>query len=275
MGDLTGTRLTVIAAQVLSFSDFRQAYPHGLVLSRETGIYPSGTYEVAPYAGYDQEGGHPFLFGGEVDPRLPPLERVLTIETAGEAVAYPFSDLRRTPVINDSVGGRDIVVFFEGGTLSPLAGGTAAPKRSASSTGVFDPVAGGLSLTFTVSKDVIIDEQTGSSWSILGEALSGPLARTRLAPIVDENHFWFGLGHIHASYDRKGNRRPERRLECQGSGGVFDQDLIDVRRGKTAGPHARNDVLEDVRIALAAVFSSLGLCANVVAYNNLRAKALR
>ena len=60
------------------------------------GIYPSGTYEVAPYAGYDQEGGQPFLFGGAVDPRLPALERVLTIEVAGEAVAYPFSGLWRT-----------------------------------------------------------------------------------------------------------------------------------------------------------------------------------
>ena len=104
VGDLTGTRLTVLPAQVLSFSDFRKAYPEGLVLSRETGIYPAGTYEVAPYAGYDREGGKPFLFSGEVDPRLPPLEWVLTIEIAGEAVAYPFSGLRQTPVINDSVG---------------------------------------------------------------------------------------------------------------------------------------------------------------------------
>ena len=94
VGDLTGTRLKVIAAQILSFSDFRDAYPEGLVLSRETGIYPAGTYEVAPYAGYDREGGKPFLFSDDADPRLPPLERVLTIEIAGEAIAYPFSELR-------------------------------------------------------------------------------------------------------------------------------------------------------------------------------------
>ncbi len=105
MGDLTGTRPNVIAAQILSFSDFRDAYPEGLVLSRETGIYPAGTYEVAPYGGYDRDGGA-FLFSGNVDPRLPPLERVLTIEIAGEAIAYPFSDLRHAPVINDVVGGR-------------------------------------------------------------------------------------------------------------------------------------------------------------------------
>lgn len=191
VGDLTGTRLRVIAAQILSFSDFRDAYPEGLVLSRETGIYPIRTYEVAPYAGYDREGGEPFLFGGEVDSRLPSLERVLTIEIAGEAIAYPFSDLRHTPVINDVVGGRDVAVFYTGGTLSPFAGSAAAPKRPVGSTGVFDPVADGLSLTFTESEGVIIDEQTGSAWSILGEALTGPLAGTKLEPIVHGNHFWF------------------------------------------------------------------------------------
>ena len=191
VGDLTGTRLRVIATQILSFSDFRDAYPEGLVLSRETGIYPIGTYEVAPYAGYDRDGGEPFLFGGDVDSRLPSLERVLTIEIAGEAIAYPFSDLRRTPVINDVVGGREVAVFYTGGTLSPFAGSAAAPKRPVGSTGVFDPVANGFSLTFTVSEGVIIDEQTGSAWSILGEALTGPLAGTKLEPIVHGNHFWF------------------------------------------------------------------------------------
>ena len=117
VGDLTGTPpppLTVLPVQVLSFSDFRMAYSEGLVLSRETGIYPAGTYEVAPYAGYDREGGNPFLFSGDVDPRLPPLQRVLTIEIAGEAVTYPFSGLRQTPVINDTVGGREIVVLYNG-----------------------------------------------------------------------------------------------------------------------------------------------------------------
>lgn len=191
VGDLTGTRLKVLAAQILSFSDFRDAHPEGLVLSRETGIYPAGTYEVAPYAGYDREGGRPFLFSDEADPRLPPLERVLTIEIAGKAIAYPFSDLKLTPVINDMVGGRDVAVFYTGGTLSPFAGTAAAPKRSVGSTGVFSPVADGLSLTFTVSEGVITDEQTGSAWSILGEALTGPLAGTKLEPIVHGNHFWF------------------------------------------------------------------------------------
>ena len=211
VGDLTGTRLNVIAAQILSFSDFQDAYPDGLVLSRETGIYPTGTYEVAPYAGYDRDGGQPFLFDGDIDPRLPPLERVLTIENAGEAIAYPFSELRRTPVINDVVGERDVAVFYSGDTLSPFAGTAAAPKRSVGSTGVFDPVADGLSLTFTVSEGVIIDEQTGSAWTILGEALTGPLTGTRLEAIVHGNHFWFAWAAFRpdtAVWDIESHARP-------------------------------------------------------------------
>ena len=95
-------------------------------------------------------------------------------------------------MINDAVGGRDVAVFFTGDTLSPFAGIAAAPRRPVGSTGVFVPVADGLSLTVhRVSEGIIIDEQTGSAWSILGEALTGPLAGTKLEPIVHGNHFWF------------------------------------------------------------------------------------
>ena len=61
VGDLTGTPLAVLPAQVLSFSDFRQAYPERTGSpTRERAYIRKAHYEVAPYAGYDREGGKPF-----------------------------------------------------------------------------------------------------------------------------------------------------------------------------------------------------------------------
>jgi hypothetical protein len=119
------------------------------------------------------------------------MERVVTLEIAGEFVAYPFLLLAQVPVLNDVVGGRQVVVFYTGGTLSPFAGTSFQPKRTIGSTGVFDPAVDGRRLTFKIVANAVVDDETGSKWSILGEAIEGPLAGTKLDPVVHGNHFWF------------------------------------------------------------------------------------
>ena len=120
------------------------------------------------------------------------MERVVGLTVGEEAIAYPFSLLEEHPVINDTVGGKDLVVFYTGGTLSAFAGGlTSQGRRVVGSTGVFEPSVDGRKLTFKADGEVIVDEETGSEWSILGQAVEGPLAGSQLTPVVHANHFWF------------------------------------------------------------------------------------
>ena len=49
----------------------------------------------------------------------------------------------------------------------------------------------GQTLTFVYDGAKIVDEQTGSEWNVLGQAVSGDLAGKQLRPIVSVNHFWF------------------------------------------------------------------------------------
>ena len=49
----------------------------------------------------------------------------------------------------------------------------------------------GQKLTFAFDGANFIDEQTGSTWSILGKGLSGELAGRELSPVVHGDHFWF------------------------------------------------------------------------------------
>ncbi len=189
VGELTGAKLTFSPAPLVSWSAFRDSFPNGKVLSRDTGFLRN--YDRPPYGGYDELGNIPFLFPGSIDDRLQAVERVVTLSVGEVAVAYPFDALRAQPVINDTINGQDVVIFFAGGTLSAFAGFFNDDNRTVGSTAVYEPVVDGQKLTFKVEADVIVDEETGSKWNILGRAVEGPLEGSRLAPVVHANHFWF------------------------------------------------------------------------------------
>src|SRR3989442_12999975 len=101
--------------------------PGGKVVNRETGLRRS--YGNNPYVGYDDINSSPFLYRGPKDGRLPPMERVVTISLHGEDVAYPFSVMEKVRVVNDTVGGRPIVVLFTKGVTSALDGGSITDSR--------------------------------------------------------------------------------------------------------------------------------------------------
>ncbi len=189
VGELVGTRLDALPASIVSWADFRSTYPDGKVLSRDTGF--SRDYGRNPYTGYDTTEDAPFLFRGEPDGRLPPVERVVAVELNGEAAAYPFSALEKDLVVSDSVGGEPIVVFFQPGTASALDSGAIADSRDVGASGVFAPEAGERPLTFRAEGGEILDNETGSRWNVLGKALDGPLAGAELPPVVHGDHFWF------------------------------------------------------------------------------------
>ena len=188
VGELTGTKLTFIPAPVVSWGEFVSAFPEGEVLSRDTGY--GFSYNSPPYRGYDETYNYPFLFFGLADKRLPLTERVVGIAVEHQHVAYPFSALQDNPVVNDSIGGQEIVVFYVGGTLSPFVGDNFT-KRPVGATAVYEPFVNAQKLTFEEVEDFIVDRETGSTWNILGQAVEGPLVGDRLEPVLHGNHFWF------------------------------------------------------------------------------------
>ena len=119
------------------------------------------------------------------------MERVAAVELGGESVAYPFLRLEETPVVNDDIGGTPVVVLFSMGTASALDGSDIASSRDVGATGVYDRRLGDLTLTFRPDSGAFIDEETGSTWNVLGRAVDGPLEGETLTPVIHANHFWF------------------------------------------------------------------------------------
>jgi hypothetical protein len=196
-GQWAGRQLAFLPSQVISFADFAAAFPAGQVLARPT---TPRSYGANPYTGYDSLAGRPFLFTGELDERLPPTERVVGLAIGGEVMAYPFTAATAAGAINDEVGGEPIVVFHKPGTASALDSATISAGRDVGSTAVFDRRIDGQVLTFTANGDgAFTDAETGSTWTLLGQAIDGPLAGSELSQQLAFDHFWFAWAAFHPS----------------------------------------------------------------------------
>ncbi|PJF30941.1 MAG: hypothetical protein CUN51_05505 [Candidatus Thermofonsia Clade 1 bacterium] len=189
VGALTGARLALIGSQVVSFEAFKRAFPHGKVLSRETGHDRS--YGRNPYTSYDSN-PRPFLFEGEIDPRLSATEPVLAGIVDGVAIAYPFSALRREITLNDTIESVPVVAFWQDGAVSALDRSDIDSSRRVGMAALYKRQLDGQMLTFERSKDGSLrDLETGSTWDIFGRALEGSLAGAQLVRLPANLHFWF------------------------------------------------------------------------------------
>jgi hypothetical protein len=191
VGEYAGRKLSFIPAPVLSWKEVKERLPGSLVLSRDTGH--QRPYGQNPYAGYDSgRGPIASFFRGKKDDRLPPMERVVTLESAGSPLAIPFSVMREKRVLAISRDADPWVVFWAPGTSSALDAERIPLGRDVGSTAVYVSRIDGRSLTFEAAGDGLFrDRETGSLWSISGDALEGPMAGESLESIPHGNHFWF------------------------------------------------------------------------------------
>jgi cytochrome c biogenesis protein CcdA/peroxiredoxin len=189
VGELAGTQLELLPSAVIGWDEFRTSFPDGQVLSRQTGY--GRNYGTNPYVGYSSS-SRPFLFDGEVDDRFPALERVVGVTVGDADKAFPFSLISGPRVVNDTVGGVPVAIFWGGDTADALDSFNIAEGQAIGTGIAFDRRVGGDVLTFTANgDDTFTDAETGSTWDLLGRASGGPLAGEELDTIVHRNDFWF------------------------------------------------------------------------------------
>lgn len=177
VGELTGSRLEALPSVTMTWADWKELHPDTRVLSVDTGF--SRPYEQDPFAGYEDfvnAGQFPFPVSDAVrDDRLPLAEIVLGVEIDGRSRAYPLG-LLGDAAVNDTLAGTAIVVF----------------SRAAGPTGnAFLATVGDRTLTFSVDGERYVDRETGTRWTLAGEAIDGPLAGEQLRPVPTRSMFWF------------------------------------------------------------------------------------
>ncbi len=189
-GELTGTQLELLSAPVVSWADFRNEFPDGLVLSRDTGH--SRDYGRNPYPGYEDASTPIVSFmTSSVDDRLELKRRVVGVQLDGEAVAVLHEVLYDEGVVELVLAGRELTAWNLPGTASALDRVSVAGGDDVGASGVFVAEAGGRQLSFSRGEAGFMDDQTASTWNIFGEAVDGPLEGEQLERINHVDTFWF------------------------------------------------------------------------------------
>ena len=188
-GPMTGTKLRHLAANQMTWREWRERFPHTLALEKPA-------LSIDSYQGYYESSNTGILGWTLKDPRLYQKEKVIGVVVGDAAIAYAYYTLRQTPVVNDSLNGRQLLVTF---------------VRSTESGAVFDRTLDGTTLTFVEidgKVDKIEDNETGSQWNKLtGEAVGGPLAGKTLQRVPHTLAFWFGWSDHYPGtrlYDQEG-----------------------------------------------------------------------
>jgi len=182
-GELRGVTLERLALSQCLWKEWRTMHPKSHVLYGDQALRGGHGRQFSP----GSPGiGPSFLASLEwpLDERLPHNTLVLGVKSASTARAYPLQTLARIgPVLNDSLGGLDIVVRCLPGTLQALA----FRRR------LRDQI-----LTFACSPaGEAHDEQTRSIWNEMGEAISGPLAGKQLEYLDSGIEEWYAFAASH------------------------------------------------------------------------------
>jgi hypothetical protein len=175
-GPMDGARLRKIPSVTTTWRSWKEDHPETLVLVHDPKLSRS-----EHYVEYDGEPDTLGIFGTKnVDDRLEGKRRVLGVAPGALGNAVPVAYLmEKDRLINDSIGGTPVVVVTD----------------AVGDSRIFGRSADGRELHFIAGDDGpgrATDRETGSSWDLMiGKAIAGPLAGTRLEAIPATQAFWF------------------------------------------------------------------------------------
>lgn len=189
-----GKQLQRIPTAILSWREFQEGAPEGIVLARSSESSQTRNYGGNPYLGLEGQGAD-YDFDGPRDHRIPSYVRVVGLRdrSGTEARAILLPHLRRERVVEVELDGEPVVVMWIPGQASAVDTAIIHEGRDVGQTGAFrpfDPI--GKRLTFQVDSDShFVDAETGSQWNILGRAIAGPLGGSQLSAIPHINTWWY------------------------------------------------------------------------------------
>lgn len=190
VGSNTGVKLDLLPSQIVSFAQFKTAYPHGKVLTRYTGT--NKKYGVNPYAHYDsRQMPVVWFYRKPFDNRLPAMERVLGVAIENHAYAFPLSSLSESALVQTQVASMPIVIISKKGMASAVDKPLIKDSKDVLAAVAFLRNLNGKLLDFEIRNNDVVDMQTGSIWNIFGEAIEGELKGERLQRVDRGVYFSF------------------------------------------------------------------------------------
>lgn len=186
-GPRKGETLKLMPVVETTWSTWKELHPNTEVVAE--GTYSLSRYTQYPYGDYRTNDNF-FLFALTTAPKdnLNPYstffgtkDRILGVRLNGEPKAYPLETMGEQEVINDQVGGIDIVVAWDREYYLAIP---------------YAREVEGQILSFDIESDSGIpfslrDRETGTLWDINGLGVDGPLAGKKLTQVPAHNSMWF------------------------------------------------------------------------------------
>ena len=193
-------KLELIPVLVTTWDDWRSSHPDTTVLAIDTGVYPRSSYQPEDdgrsiYFKYRQDPGTMFPVAQQSG-LLSTKAQVLGLSAGGRFRAYPLEKLFEEPVVNDSLGGQDVVVVTSAG------GGARAYQRGSHrfSLAQPEPIREGV--------PIVVDQQ-GRRWEAREDALVLTEDEAqRLPRLPSHMAYWFGWFAFHPGTDVYGKGEP-------------------------------------------------------------------
>ncbi len=179
----SGLKLKVLPLTLTLWSDWVAEHPDTTVLDLETGVFPEESYTSesqndSAYFAYRRQETTMFPVPERSD-ALGAKDQVFGLTFNDEARAYPLSLFEESSVINDTLGGQNIVIIATG-----AASGIRAYDRGGH---VFSPPVTG------AGQSLILTDEDGADWQAQEDALvsldgsAQPLKR-----LPSRDAYWFG-----------------------------------------------------------------------------------
>ena len=181
----SGIRLDLLPVVTTTWGEWLKAHPNTTVLDQETGLYQARFYESewdprSIYFNY-RESERTMFPVWQTSDMLTTKGQVIGIRVNEEAKAYPLDLLREELVVNDTLGGDNLVVITTGRL------GSRAYQRGDNSFVMEEGIIPGKDDVATVTDD------SGHLWLVEENALvQADNAEVQLPRIPTHNAYWFG-----------------------------------------------------------------------------------
>ena len=184
-GPLQGAHLQLYPFLLTSWNEWRRLHPDTLVLKPLPGYAERiATKNEQIKQGLSGLGSAPADVTYH-DDRLRPKTMVLGLDVNGASRAYPLESLRSTRIVNDTLGGKPVIIVHQ--------------PRSDTTT-AFVARVGKQTLTIaSANSDAteLTDRETGSKWNSYGECVAGRLKGSTLEALILEPEYWFAWSEFH------------------------------------------------------------------------------
>ncbi len=179
-GELSGEEIKIIHVVEMSFNALRELYPDALVMNTNTGF--SRNYNRYPYGDYKTNNQSLIFPVSNSDSRILNKERVLGVVIDEQVLTYQFKsfEAETVNVVQNEFQGKDLVVV--------------GSKEKNFLTAYESVLADGTALTFTALQaelPVVMVDNEGTKWDVLGNAVSGPRAGQKLPEVLNYIGYWF------------------------------------------------------------------------------------